>query len=212
MEAQIKHKSTHYQRAVAVRETDDGASLTVTFDHGHNPRPASATRTEKKYSNVISTMSLGCLRMVDLDQIYLSDGQRNALRELAYGPSIKVGIQFKSAWWEKLGIIGGQSSSDLPIRDIIYPSYGPDVSRPNNAKSTCLIASYNGMQDAQRLGGLMKGRDTPEERVLLDLVMRDLAKVHNKDVKEIWDEFEDYFPYDHYRDEFKLGKYCCANP
>ena len=40
-----------------------------------------------------------------------------------------------------------------------------------------MIAAYNGMQDSQRLGGLMKGRDTPEERVMLDLVMRNLAQL-----------------------------------
>jgi hypothetical protein len=45
-----------------------------------------------------------------------------------------------------------------------------------------MIASYNGMQDSQRLGSLMKGRDSPEEKVLLDLVMRDLAVSHRKDI------------------------------
>jgi hypothetical protein len=49
------------------------------------------------------------------------------------------------------------------------------------------------MQDSQRLGDIMKGRDTPEEKVLLDLVMRDLA-VHMKNVNELWDQFEDYYP------------------
>ena len=70
-----------------------------------------------------------------------------------------------------------------------------------------MIAAYNGMQDSQRLGGLMKGKDTPEESVLLDLVMRDLAAVHEVDVEMLWDEFEDYYyyPWDFYRDEFQLG-------
>jgi len=52
----------------------------------------------------------------------------------------------------------------------------------------------------------MKGRGTPEEKILLDLVMRDLAALHKKDVNELWDEYEDYFPWDFYRDEFQLGK------
>ena len=68
-----------------------------------------------------------------------------------------------------------------------------------------MIAAYNGMQDSQRLGGLMKGKDSPEESVLLDLVMRDLAAVHQVDVEMLWDEFEDYYPWDFYRDEFQLG-------
>lgn len=206
MEAKIKHKPVHYQRAVAARETDDGLSITVTFDQGWDPRPQVVTRAERKYSNVISTMSFGCLRMVDLDNLYLSNGQREAIRLLTYTPSIKIGLQFKSAWWEKLDIVGGQSSTDRPIRDIVYPSYGPDPSHRNNKKSNCMIAAYNGMQDSQRLGGLMKGRNTPEEKILLHLVMRDLAVVHNKTTDELWDEYEDYHLWDFYRDEFQLGE------
>jgi monoamine oxidase len=157
-------------------------------------------------------MSFGCLRMVDLDQLYLSSGQRNAIRELIYTPSIKIGLQFKTAWWEKLNIVGGQSSTDRPIRDVVYPSHGPDASHPNNNKTNCMIASYNGMQDSQRIGGLMKGKDTAEERIMLELVMRDLAAVHNVDVEKLWDEFEDYHPWDFYRDEFQLGAFCQFGP
>jgi monoamine oxidase len=207
MTERIGTKPQHHMKAVAVKETDDGKTLTVMFDSMRNPRPSARGRTEKKYSQVISTMSFGCLRMVDLDQLYLSSGQRNAIRELTYKPSIKIGLQFKTAWWEALDIVGGQSSTDRPIRDVVYPSYGPDESHPNNKKSNCIIASYNGMQDSQRLGGLMKGKDTPEEMAMLDLVMRDLAAVHNLDVEKLWDEFEDYYPWDFYRDEFQLGDY-----
>lgn len=96
MEDQIKTKPTHYQRAVAIKETDGGRSITVTFDGGRNPRPSLSGTSEKKYSNVISTMSFGCLRMVDLEGCYLSYGQRNSIRELTYTPSIKIGIQFKT--------------------------------------------------------------------------------------------------------------------
>lgn len=70
-----------------------------------------------------------------------------------------------------------------------------------------MIAAYNGMQDSQRLGGLMKGRDTPEEKVLLNLIMRDLAAIHQKPVDELWEQYEDYFPWDFYRDEHQLGQW-----
>jgi hypothetical protein len=203
----LPNKPQPYMRAVSIKESDNGQTLTVTFDSTHNPRPSARARNEKKYSQVISTMSFGCLRLVDLDQLYLSFGQRNAIRQLTYTPSVKIGLQFKTAWWEKLDIVGGQSSTDRPIRDVVYPSYGPDASHPNNKKSNCMIASYSGMQDSQRLGGLLKGKDTPEERVLLDLVMRDLAAVHKVDVEKLWDEYEDYYPWDFYRDEFQLGDY-----
>ncbi|KAF8636250.1 hypothetical protein AX16_011020 [Volvariella volvacea WC 439] len=212
MTDRIKTQPQHYMRVTSIKETDNGESLTVTFDSSHSPRPSLTGRVSKKYSQVISTMSLACLRMVDLDELYLSYGQRNAIRQLTYTPSIKIGIQFKTAWWEKLNIVGGQSSTDRPIRDVVYPSYGPDPSHPGNQKSNCMIASYNGMQDSQRLGGLMRGRDTPEEKVMLDLVMRDLAAVHKVDVNMLWDQFEDYFPWDFYRDQFQLGAFCQFGP
>ncbi|KAF8636268.1 hypothetical protein AX16_011038 [Volvariella volvacea WC 439] len=211
MTERISTQPQHYMRVTAIKETDNGQSLTVTFDSSHSPRPYHS-KIRKKYSQVISTMSLACLRMVDLDELYLSYGQRNAIRQLTYTPSIKIGIQFRTAWWEKLGIVGGQSSTDRPIRDVVYPSYGPDDSHPGSERSNCIIASYNGMQDSQRLGGLMNGRDSPGEKVMLDLVMRDLAAVHQVDVEMLWDEFEDYFPWDFYRDEFQLGAFCQFGP
>lgn len=183
-------------RTTAIKESDNGKSLTVTFNSGG---------LERKYSQVFSTMSFGCLRMVDLDNLYLSFGQRTAIRELMYMPSIKIGLQFKTAWWEKLKIVGGQSSTDRPIRDIVYPSYGPDASHPGSEKSNCMIASYNGMQDSQRLGGLFKGKGTPEEKVLIDLVLRDLAAVHLVDVNMLKEQLEDYYPWDFHHDQFQLG-------
>ncbi|RDB23899.1 hypothetical protein Hypma_008897 [Hypsizygus marmoreus] len=212
MEAKLQNKPIHYYRAIILKETDNGQSVTVTFDLSGNPRQLAVSQIEKKYSNVISTMSLGCLRMVDLDNIYLSNGQRSAIRQLTYTPSIKIGLQFKTPWWEKLKIVGGQSSTDRPIRDIVYPSYGPDDSHPGSKMSNCMIAAYNGMQDSQRLGGLMKGRGTPEEKILLDLVMRDLAAVHNLNVDDLWKEYEDYYPWDFYRDQFQLGAFCQFGP
>ena len=111
-----------YQRATVMEESDDGNSITVTFDGGRNPDPAAQVLTQRKYSNVISTMSFACLRVVDLTKVRLNYGQSNAIRSLMYTPSVKVGIQFKRPWWEDLGIVGGQSSTDMPIRDVVYPS------------------------------------------------------------------------------------------
>ncbi|KXN82680.1 hypothetical protein AN958_02304 [Leucoagaricus sp. SymC.cos] len=134
------------------------------------------------------------------------------LHSLVFKDPNKTGKTFKTAWWEKLGIVGGQSSTDCPIRDVVYTLYGPDDSHPSSKKSNCMIASYNGSQDAQRLGGLMKGRDMPEERVMLDLIMRDLTAVHQVSIEQLWDEFEDYHPWDFYRDEFQLGAFCHFGP
>jgi len=58
----------------------------------------------------------------------------------------------------------------------------------------------------------MKGRGTPEEKILLDIVMRDLAAVHNVPVDNLWSEYEDYYPWDFYRDQFQLGAFCQFGP
>ncbi|KAJ7060959.1 L-amino acid oxidase [Mycena amicta] len=204
-----------YHRATVIEQTHGGDSITVTFDRRLDPNRSSQSVTKRTYSNVISTMSFACLRMVDLTKAGLNQGQKNAIRDLIYTPSIKVGMQFKTAWWERLGIVGGQSSTDLPIRDAVYPSYGPDSSHGRagiDQKSNCMIVSYNGMQDSQRLGGLMHGRGTPEEHVLLDLIMNNLAQLHGVDVQMLWNEFEDYHPWDFYRDSFQLGAFCQFGP
>jgi len=128
----------------------------------------------KSYSHVISTLPLPVLRTVDLNDAGLSVMQRNALRALDYGPAVKIAVLFKSNWWTtKLGIVGGQSFTDLPIRTIVYPSYGVDASPPCKV----LIASYSWTSDAYRLGALSNSKD---REVLKELVLRNLAEAHGR--------------------------------
>ena len=73
----------------------------------------------QEYSSVISTVPLPRLSLMDLTgaNINTNYGQWSAIRELQYGPSIKVGLRFSEPWWEtKLQIHGGQSFTDLPLR------------------------------------------------------------------------------------------------
>ncbi|KIM73740.1 hypothetical protein PILCRDRAFT_719225 [Piloderma croceum F 1598] len=200
----ILTKPKYHQRVTSIKDVaeDSNQTLSVVIDRSGDPNLSNNTETTKKYSNIISTLPLSVLRTVDLDDVYLSTSQRAALRELLYTPSIKVGIQFKSAWWEQLDIIGGQSYTDRPVRVIVYPSYGPGP-----RKSNVLIASYNGMQDSQRLGALMRGRGTSEEKTLLNLIMKDLAAVHNLPIDNLWKEYIDYHPWDWYGDSNTLGEH-----
>ncbi|KAI6141922.1 hypothetical protein BKA82DRAFT_961792 [Pisolithus tinctorius] len=124
------------------------------------------------YSHVISTLPLSVLRTIDMKDAGMNVKQRNALRQLQYGPSVKIAIRFKESWWTtKLDIVGGQSFTDLPIRTIVYPSYGVG----SNTPSTVLIASYCWTTDAERLGSLaMAGQN----EVLKELVLRNLANAH----------------------------------
>ena len=100
-----------------------------------------------QFSNVISTIPLPVMRTIDLSMAGLTPMQSNAVRQLNYGPSVKIGMQFRTAWWttasdrdgRPLNIIGGQTYTDSPLRTVVYPSFG-DVKA---GKTTTLIASYS---------------------------------------------------------------------
>ena len=157
------------------------------------------------YSHVISTLPLSVLRIIDLSGAGLNVMQKNALRALKYNPATKIAILFKSNWWTtKLGIVGGQTITDLPICAIVYPSYGVDSSAP----SKVLIAGYARGEDAHRIGSLstMKNRE-----VLLDLVLRNLAEAHrglHPDVTYAYlkDQFVDMHVKDWKSEEHAMGK------
>ncbi|KAG2145748.1 hypothetical protein BD769DRAFT_1636430 [Suillus cothurnatus] len=117
-------------------------------------------------------------RMIELADAGLNMMQKNALRKLQYGPSIKVGMRFRSAWWTELvDITGGRLSADLPIQTIIYPSHSAESSTP----STVLIASYYLTDDAERLGALINAGKVDNDEELKELVLHHLAEVYNVD-------------------------------
>ena len=157
------------------------------------------------YSHAISTLPLSVLRTIELSGAGLNVMQKNALLALEYGRSTKIAILFKSNWWTtKLGIVGGQTLTDLPICTIIYPSYGVDSSTP----SKVLVASYSWTGDAGRLGVLAT---TKHREVFLELVLRNLAEAHSglhPDVTYAYlkEEFVDMHVKDWDREEYAMGK------
>ena len=81
------------------------------------------TQTPQEYAAVISTVPLPRLSVMDLTGVNINDNyeQWSAIRELQYGPSVKVGMRFSTPWWETqlpAKIRGGQSFTDLPIRTV----------------------------------------------------------------------------------------------
>ncbi|PWW76289.1 amine oxidase [Tuber magnatum] len=165
----------------------------------------------KRYSHVISTAPLSCMRAMDLGQAGLDYAQNQALRGLGYGAAIKVGIKFKTRWWEKASgpaILGGVSSTDRPSRIVVYPSYG--FKDPQDANGV-LIASYCWTQDALRLGSLIKGKGTDAEKTLLIIIYKDLAELHGKDPQWYKDQTLDYHAYDWYHDQYSMGAVAYAS-
>jgi monoamine oxidase len=66
-----------------------------------------------------------------------------AIRELHYAGSTKTGIQFKSRFWEKEGMYGGKTVSDLPITYTQYPSH-----ELGTTGAGVILASYTWEDDA----------------------------------------------------------------
>ncbi|WP_088071882.1 flavin monoamine oxidase family protein [Gottfriedia luciferensis] len=92
-----------------------------------------------------------------------------AIRELHYVPSTKIGLQFKSRFWEKDGV-GGKLTTDLPIRFAYYPSN-------HNGKngSGIILASYTWEDDA-----LIWDSMSENDRIMNAL--KDLATIHGQQV------------------------------
>jgi len=170
----------------------------------------------QSYSAVISTVPLPRLSVMDLSGVDINANyaQWSAIRELQYGPSIKVGIKFTTPWWETelpKKIHGGQSFTDRPLRTIVYPSYPANAAPENMSK--VLIASYCWTQDAERLGALMNGDGTARPE-LIDLIFRDLAEVHGVTVEWLLQFYTpgDYFAWDWLHDPLTMGAFAFFGP
>jgi hypothetical protein len=68
-------------------------------------------QASKTYPAVFCTAPLSTLGMMELSKsgIHSNYAQWSGIRELLYGPAMKIGIRFKTNWWaEKFDIVGGQ--------------------------------------------------------------------------------------------------------
>jgi hypothetical protein len=140
---QLNNPSISYNAEVTkISCTTDPPGVLVTVKGEDTPRT---------YDHVICTMPLSCLSTVDLTDVVLTYEQKVAICNMHYDNSVKVGISFDDRWWQTADppINGGTSSTDRPIRNIVYPSYG-DKDSP-----AVLIASYAWAQDAHRLASLI---------------------------------------------------------
>ena len=144
-----------------------------------------------KYDHVISTMPLGPLQSVDTRGLDLSLKKRMAMRMLSIDASVKIALKFKTRWWQdpvkmkNKPIKGGQTFTDLPIRKIVYPSYGVDC---ENATGTILV-SYTWAQDATRLGSRVQPKIPSQatkmkEDELIQDVLDQLTLIHGSFIRK----------------------------
>ncbi|CAH0020146.1 unnamed protein product [Clonostachys rhizophaga] len=150
------------------------------------------------YSTVFNTAPLGCVGRMDLRGLGLHPSQKDAIRSLHYDDSVKAALKFSYPWWiTKCGITeGGVSSTDLPLRTCVYPSYNLHDGEHNPA---VLLASYTWAQDATRMGSLV---DPSSEDELVELILQNLARLHAatityKEIKEAYTGVYHAFSWSH---------------
>ena len=174
------------------------------------------------YDAVFNSAPLGAMQRMDLRGLNLNWGTKQAIRSLGYGASCKVGIKFKTMWWQDpklkpaLNIKGGVSKTDLPIRMCVYPSYNlydsPD-------KEGVLLCSYSWSQEAQRMGTLINRESPKNEDDLKHLLIDNLAKLHSSNPQDyetlhqiIDDAYITHFAYDRYTDPGTTGAFAYFGP
>jgi monoamine oxidase len=91
-------------------------SVTVTYEDTTHP----GTTHETSADWCVCTIPLSILSQID---IQVGDPMLAAIAAVPYASSVKIGLQFKRRFWEEdEQIFGGISYTDLPIRQISYPS------------------------------------------------------------------------------------------
>lgn len=128
---------------------DNGDTITVQLTNGKS----------RHYSAVFNTTTMGCLGRMDLSGLKLPHGGTidqdplTAIRTLSYDRATKVAIKFSHPWWTtcKHAVTdGGESNTDLPISNVVYPSWNDGPDHPH-----VIIVSYSWAQDASRMASMV---------------------------------------------------------
>ncbi|KAI0059740.1 hypothetical protein BV25DRAFT_1046609 [Artomyces pyxidatus] len=112
------------------------------------------------FDKVIMAIPPAAMRMI-ADRPRWDPLKELAIRTMHFEPLYKMGMRFKTRFWERVqpkSTRGGQSTTDLPIRWIVYPSNGMGTSGPG------VLLIYAWMTDANTWLPL-----TPTERRSLAL-------------------------------------------
>ncbi|WP_245587224.1 flavin monoamine oxidase family protein [Comamonas composti] len=142
---------------------------TVTVHYSDARRPGSLRKLSADWC--VCTIPASILSQMELQ---VGSAMRAGIDSLPYASSNKIGLEFKRRFWEEdERIYGGISYTDLPIRQISYPSTG--YMRPGPA---VLLGAYT-MEDngSYRFASL-----TPRERIRMALEYG--SQIHPQYLKE----------------------------
>ncbi|MDO4263703.1 MAG: FAD-dependent oxidoreductase, partial [Deinococcus sp.] len=140
-------------------------SLTVT------DREVSVTYTDRASGQQQQVVADYCICTIPLSilsqlQVQVNRELEGAIRQVAYAPSFKAGIQAGRFWERDERIYGGVTYTDLPNQLISYPSYGM-----NQLEDGVLLAGYQFGAWATKYSAM-----EPEER--LRLIREDVTRIH----------------------------------
>ncbi|MBN9490127.1 MAG: flavin monoamine oxidase family protein [Alphaproteobacteria bacterium] len=111
---QVGDLITYNAKVTKIEQNDKG--VTVFYEDAKTP-----DIVQKAIADwCVCTIPLTILSQID---IQVGDAMKAAIGAVPYASSVKVGLQFKRRFWEEDDVIfGGISYTDLPIRQISYPS------------------------------------------------------------------------------------------
>ena len=120
---------------------------------------------------VIISASAKATRLITFEPP-LSQDKMDALRSVHYTSATKVVLACNESFWERDGIQGGVSITDLPSRYIYYPSHHLPSGKG------VLLASYTVDKDSLFFISMQQDQ-------VVDIVLRDLAAVHQIPKEEL---------------------------
>ena len=220
MRNKLAPQKIRYNRMVTQMSYDtpqaDYKMIAVTHQNAKDPKEQPE---RKSYHGVFNSAPLGAQQHMKLEGLNLNWPTKQAIRNLGYGASCKIGIRFNKLWWITRGIEkGGVAKTDLPIRACVYPSY--NLYDPTD-KAGVLLASYTWSAEAGKIGALIN-RDSPAaEEQLKHLLFHDLAMLHaktgdqddyNKLYEEISTSYLDHYAYNWYNDPRSVGAFAYFAP
>lgn len=170
--------------------------------------------SRQTFDFVICAIPFSSLRSMDLYPVF-SNEKMQSIMEVFYTSSQKTIFFCNERFWEKGNtserIIGGGSSTDLPIETIWYPSHNISVTNNEAADKNLqnrpgvLMASYNLNMDAIRLGNL-------EDNTRFEEVKRQVEEVHGIQRGYLDSVVVDAMTVDWNREKGFYGAFCYFRP
>ncbi|UPM56420.1 flavin monoamine oxidase family protein [Gottfriedia acidiceleris] len=119
---------------------------------------------------VISTIPFSLFNFVDIFPYEsISDIKWKVIRELHYADSTKIAIQFRTKFWEKLGLVGGKLTTDLPIKFSYFPSHDFGF------ETGIMLASYTWEDDATIWDSMKNNKRIDKALANLSIIFGDVV-------------------------------------